>query len=296
MVSVDEDPIMRIFESYEDGLPNDLDSYATFDASTLPDEAKTNPSYSHAYTSGRQLENLRTRLQFGEYYEADSTQYIRKILSELVLIEVVLISADINEYLIDDIEKKRRNLASEYENEDDIIREKDKYRLLDDVTDWLYTLSGEWMSRRAFPTSIDTRIKIEEIVADPSSFFGTDVWDWMERFPKEDFHQACKCLIVDSPTASTMLSLRAVEYCLRIWYEESTGREIEQRTWGQVVGELEDNYGDTNSRPAVLSNLDYLRNRRNAVSHPEDSPTIREAERMLYRTEGTISEIYRQIG
>lgn len=89
-----------------------------------------------------------------------------------------------------------------------------------------------------------------------------------------------------------MLSLRVVEYNLREWYEKDTGREIQKRNWGEVIGELEDIYESSSNRPSVLSNLDYLRDKRNEVSHPEHRPTEREAERMLYRIEGTISEIY----
>jgi hypothetical protein len=63
----------------------------------------------------------------------------------------------------------------------------------------------------------------------------------------------------------------------------------------QVISELEDHYQDSSDRPVLLSNLDYLKAKRNSVSHPEDDPNKREAERMLYRIEGTISEIYQHM-
>jgi hypothetical protein len=167
--------------------------------------------------------------------------------------------------------------------------------LQDKVIDWLYITSTKLQDMVVYSVSQDSRFDLEELLSSPKSFFHDDVWEWLDDAPKNDFQEAIRALAFGSPTACVMLCLRAVEYCLRLWYEDDTEREIENRTWGQVIGELEDVYEDVEDRPAVLSNLDYLRDRRNAVSHPEEHSSQREAERMLLRTEGTITELKNQM-
>lgn len=44
--------------------------------------------------------------------------------------------------------------------------------------------------------------------------------------------------------------------------------------------------------PPVLTNLYYLKEKRNEVNHPEESPTPREARRTLFIVASTINEIY----
>jgi hypothetical protein len=172
------------------------------------------------------------------------------------------------------------------------IRLEHVYPLEDKCTDWLYIISEKLMSIPTFPVVDDLRVDLISIIENPDQFYRGDVWEWMDEQPRDDFVEACTCLATDNPTASMMLSLRAVEYCLREWYEYDTGRNIENRTWGQVITELEDYYEGLDHRPSVLSNLDYLKTKRNEVSHPDNSPDTKEAERMLYRIEGTISDIY----
>lgn len=90
-----------------------------------------------------------------------------------------------------------------------------------------------------------------------------------------------------------MMALRCVEYCLRDWYLHETGTEIEQ-SWGRVLAALEGEF-ENKDRPAVLSNLDYLRERRNEVNHPVRNPDYKEAEDTLVAVRQTVTEIYRQM-
>ena len=69
-----------------------------------------------------------------------------------------------------------------------------------------------------------------------------------------------------------------------------TGNDIEDRTFGQVLTELGDSYSE-GSRPSLLSHLDYLRDRRNQVAHPDESPDTQEAISTLIMVRETISNI-----
>jgi len=90
------------------------------------------------------------------------------------------------------------------------------------------------------------------------------------------------------------LSLRGVEFCLREWYHEETDDEIENTAWGGVLREIESKF-DERDQPAVLSNLDYLREKRNGIVHPDDSPAWHETEDTLFTVRRTIIEIHDEL-
>ncbi len=102
-----------------------------------------------------------------------------------------------------------------------------------------------------------------------------------------------------------MLSLRAVEHCLREWYEYEN-EPIESASWGHVLDLLMEEFvtdekkNDTvltqlSDLPPVLTNLYYLKEKRNEVNHPEESPDGQEARQTLMIVASTITEIFEYI-
>lgn len=145
----------------------------------------------------------------------------------------------------------------------------------------------------------------EKLVNSPSEVMQPSVWSWLGDQQKSDLREAAKSIAVGSPTASVMLSLRTVERALRDWYEMEEG-EVSEDSWGGFLDELMNTYGDEkhendtvltqlSTLPPVLSNLNYLREKRNEVSHPEKSPSPEEARRTLMIVAGTISDIYSEV-
>jgi hypothetical protein len=101
-----------------------------------------------------------------------------------------------------------------------------------------------------------------------------------------------------------MLSLRAVEHCLRKWYEQQN--ETLDAAWGRVLDQLMEEYTEDDKKndtvltqlsdlPPVLSTLYYLKEKRNEVNHPEKSPSPREARRTLIIVASTITEIHNEM-
>lgn len=272
---------------------------------------------------GRYLGHLQTQLGIArrlndeddlqEYFDQTAQLDIGIILWNMCVIEERLIIIQTCNQIKTQIKQQRQNLARKYiaryvkdkdiayeefdsleeppQLHENIIEPQDADKLYDSVTDWMYVLIDEFENLIGLTATRDSRLDIVGLINTPETFFRSEVWDWMDEQPRNDFKESCRCIAFNAPTASVMLSLRAVEDSLQVWYEYDTDREIEDRTFGQVLSELEDNY-NRSERPRVLSNLDYLKDRRNAVSHPEESASRREAERMIYRIEGTISEIY----
>lgn len=278
-------------------LPSEMEMYESFDSEEFSSFIDDEFSVSDTIGIGSELK----RLQLLSFHSSDtglgSSSYaenmsVGDVLDCFLSVEISLAKTGIDTPILEQIAHRRQDLASRYEDIDDQIAKHDVLLVVRQCSEWIEKLKADFDDIHFFMAYSNTHINIKKLVDSPSAFFDDAIWDWLDEQPKTDFREACRALAYNSPTASVMLSLRAVEYCLRIWYEYDTGREIEQRTWGQVISELEDLYEDSQNRPPILSNLDYLRERRNAVSHTEDSPSNKEAERMIYHIEGTISEIY----
>lgn len=167
---------------------------------------------------------------------------------------------------------------------------------------WVNLLSQELKNQKSIPISDAGVLNIESLVESPKSLFGEKVWQWLDQKPQADIEESCRALAVECPTASVMLSLRAVEHCLRRWYEQEN-QPLDRGGWGQVLDQLMEEHASEEKRndtvltqlsdlPPVLSNLYYLKEKRNEVNHPERSPTIQEARRTLIIVSSTISDIY----
>lgn len=170
---------------------------------------------------------------------------------------------------------------------------------------WINLLQQDLENEQRIPAADTGVMNVEKLLNSPESLFSQPVWNWMDSRPKSDIKEACRSIVVNSPTASIMLSLRAVEHCLRVWHEEKTGESLEAG-WGRVLAGLIDEFISENSGnktfrqqlgelPPVLSNLHYLKEKRNEVNHPQKSPTAPEARRTLMFVVGTITEIYNEL-
>jgi len=286
------------------------------DTEEFPQDLAREIQLEDAWTLARSMCNLRHSLHRAvdelnkgpDEREHEEWYGARQICSDLFQCEIILCITGISTDIAVQIKQRRRRIANEhrqdildgFSGEDDEDEESvqsivtinlvEAGDVRSTIPDWLYITSKEFEEKKSITMMTDSRLELSSLIEEPSEFYRKDVWNWMDKQPKEDFQESFRCLGFGSYTASVMLSLRAIEHCLGRWYEDDTGREIESRTWGQVIGELEDQY-EKSERPAMLSGLDYLKEKRNAVSHPEDSPTKREAEQMLFRAEGIITEI-----
>lgn len=196
--------------------------------------------------------------------------------------------------LVQQISQYRDNISKEGVSDIEEVEKK--------ATTWINLLSQELKTQKSIPISDAGVLNIESLVDSPESLFGPEVWRWLDQKPQSDIEESCRALAVECPTASVMLSLRAVEHCLRRWYEQEN-RPLERGGWGQVLDQLMEKHASEEKRndtvltqlsdlPPVLSNLYYLKEKRNEVNHPERSPTTQEARRTLIIVSSTISDIY----
>ena len=63
--------------------------------------------------------------------------------------------------------------------------------------------------------------------------------------------------------------MSAAESLLKKWYEKKKDIKLGRTTWGQVLEKLNEEFPNERERPKELLLLDYLRERRNEIAHPE---------------------------
>lgn len=126
-------------------------------------------------------------------------------------------------------------------------------------------------------------------------FSNPEITEKLDEIVKYDLSESVKCLAFNLCTASAMCSLRAVEGALRSLYTALTGQKTEL-TWGPLLEEIEKLLKAKGIRPPkLLGYLDYIREIRNSVDHPDKIFSKTEAEHSLTHSANSIEEVYKLI-
>ncbi|MGN8213964.1 hypothetical protein [Halococcus salifodinae] len=215
----------------------------------------------------------------------------------------ILRSRDIDSDVAMSVVRYIQEVSEEYDSEDN-LSESDGRELEMKVGAWRRLLENELGKEQRIAAADVGLLDVDGLLNRPESLFDDTVWNWLDGSTKADVKEACKTLVIDCPTSSVILSLRALERCLRVWHEEKTENKLEA-AWGTALGQLISEFQEkTDSNdvmeqlsdlPPVLSNLFYLKEKRNEVSHPDKSPTSQEARRSLMIMAATITEIHEEI-
>ncbi len=202
---------------------------------------------------------------------------------------------NLNDTFLDEMVNFGKRIANEYDEEDS-IGERDGALLEKKANSWMDRIDSVLSRGKRISVRDHGLFDVERAMEHPEELFQQDVWEWLSYRCQDDIRQACRSLAINCTTASVMVALRAVEDRLRIWYENESGESVDWGSWGAVLGRLSNEYEEDANRPAVLTDLSYLMDRRNEVSHPEKSPDWSEAEDTIYRVRGTINRIYEELG
>ena len=91
-----------------------------------------------------------------------------------------------------------------------------------------------------------------------------------------DFREACVNTLVGNHTSAEFMALRATEGLLRKWYEHETDEDHQYEDWYGAIEQMTSEHDG--SSPKNLKLLDYLRDRRNEVAHPDRHSDKQDAE------------------
>ena len=226
------------------------------------------------------------------------------LISALENISDILKSREIDSPVAGKANQLRIRLESDYVP-DETLSPEDAEELERKAMTWSSLLEEDLKEEQRIPATDTGVMEVEKLLNSPESLFSQPVWNWLHERPRSDITEACQTIVVGSTTASVMLSLRAAEHCLRVWHKEKTGESLDA-AWGRVLEKLIQEYldDDEDNRslqqqlsdlPTVLSNLYYLKEKRNEVNHPDKSPTASEAMQSLMLVVSTITEIYNEL-
>lgn len=222
-----------------------------------------------------------------------------RVLGTFEYIESILVETDIDTVVLTDIRKHRQKLEESYPMEaesDEPVKldEDDGDSLAEAAKRWAHMIREEVRKEKRVSISNEGLFDSERAMENTEELFSDKaVWEKLPQQTKNDLQEACRALAFDCFTSAVIMALRAVEEQLQTWYKEETKRDIEDRTFGQVLSELDDSFSD--DKPPILSHLDYLKDRRNQVAHPERSPGKQEAESTIVMVRETITSIHDKV-
>lgn len=254
-----------------------------------------------AFVLGSRLEYLGRAAQH-DYEIGDNED--NRVLGALIDVEQSLRSSDVDTVVLTQISKFRSQIESEY-GPDDNLDEDDSRELGRKSETWWNMILDEMGRQKRIPAADTGLLDQQGLIETPEKLFTSGVWDWLDERPRTDIREAAKTLVIDCSTSSVMLSLRAVEHCLREWYEYEN-EPLGNAPWGQVLDRLMEEYVEEDKKndtvltqlsdlPPVLTNLYYLKEKRNEVNHPDKSPDAQEARQTVMIVASTITEIFEYV-
>jgi hypothetical protein len=258
-------------------------------------------SLNEALTLGEKLCSLISKCETKEELESINSN---EILDQLLDIQNILEDSNLDSESGPLIKKSIRELEEEYDNED-TISDADAGALKSKAIACSHLIDKELKEVQTVPVDSSGILDTNKLLESPDDLFTSSVWEWLDEMPRNDLEEACRSIAVGNSTSAVILSLRAVEYCLLEWHETETGDEIDA-PWGMLLNILVDYHLSDDKKdgtlpeklshlPPVLSNLFYLKERRNSVNHPKEIPSPRVARQTLVIAVGTIEDIYSEL-
>ena len=160
-------------------------------------------------------------------------------------------------------------------------------------------LQSEFEGRSFFEISFSGLLNYSELLNKGISMLFSDegVLERMAELVKYDLREAVRGLAHDVPTASAMISLRAVEGALREYYRVLSEVEGDIRMgWKEVLDKVNELIEERGNRSKeLIGYLDYIRAVRNKADHPDEIFKKKEAELILIQCARAIEEIYKEL-
>lgn len=170
------------------------------------------------------------------------------------------------EFIAYEAEEFKNDFGKEYADYEKPIKEGDTYALTLRCREWRGQI--EMTLRDWILWCPQAHMDIGKLSKGAKSFLTGEEWQMLAPLEQEGLDEATRCLLFNNFTSAEFMALRTVESLLRRWYEKHTGNVIDDATFGQVLNRLDKEFPEP-TRPREISPLYHLKERRNAVAHPE---------------------------
>ena len=158
------------------------------------------------------------------------------------------------------------------------IDTRDAGNLSRDSLNWINTIINEYAKQGL--------ILIREEAID--QILPENLLSGLDEITKEDLKDALTCILHLLPPPAAMISLRVAENLLRKYYTKITGNSATNKSWGEILNELEQN---KKVKPSILGYLKYLKEKRNEAQHPDKRFTQEESERIFIHIKELLEEL-----
>ena len=175
----------------------------------------------------------------------------------------------------------------ESEIKEAVIEMRDK--LIKLVPIWQDRIERELSNIRVIKLFEGTDLNPEKLMNGAKSFFREEIWNLMKDIEKADLDDGCRCITLQAWTPASMITMRAVESVLRSYYQKITGKDPKESGWKTLLVELQKN--DSTDK-TLIGYLDYLREIRNKLQHPEARFDQFEAEAIFHHALHIVNILY----
>lgn len=167
------------------------------------------------------------------------------------------------------------------EEENPTLKLRDAQYLRDKARLWFDRVRSEIDEIVVFRAYTEGRLNPKKLCDGVKTFFKSKVWKSLLKIIKGDLEESAKCLLTQSWTASGLMSMRALESGVRKYYTKITNISGEDKTYGEMLGELR---GNSDADVKLIGYLDYLKDIRNNLAHPNIRIDQFEAEQAFQHT------------
>ena len=169
------------------------------------------------------------------------------------------------------------------------IKQSDSEVLIHDINRWREEIASYLESNFFASCKIETAsIDKSKLMSGINSFLQDDVFNIISGGCKNDLNEAIKCILFSLPTASAMITFRASEDVLKLYYEKKKQNSAEGKRWYEIIQELSKIEG---ANKPFIGYLNYIRDKRNEAEHPGKTFTQSESETAFMQVIHLIEEI-----
>lgn len=195
---------------------------------------------------------------------------VREALQALVVYKAV----EGLEFVGTDAQTQLLSLAQTYKRSYRRLVAKDVLATLGDMVKTWYGRLEE-VKKRWLIVIPNLSLDVSKLTSGAKAFFLPDEWDRLNELEHQGLNEAANCMLSNNFTAAEFMALRTVESVLRRWYAAKKGKQTHLQA--DVINFIDSEYPDNKKRPKEISALFHLKNRRNAIAHPDEISTAQNA-------------------
>lgn len=169
----------------------------------------------------------------------------------------------------------------------------DANELTNDIKHWREVIRSSLENDFNKPSQIITAlIDKSRLLSGINSFLNEDILKQLSDNNKNDLNDAINCILLNLPTPAAMITFRASEDILRLYYEKKTLNSSAGKRWFEIINELLNTKG---IKKPLVDYLNYIRDKRNEAEHPDKVFTQRECEHAFMQVVNLITDVSKEI-